>query len=166
MKKILTLFIIAVTAMTFVSCDDDEIAKNLEGIWEGEVSTAYSNYRGGNNTQYVDIQFYADPSQYAKGTGYERDYSNINVGTYTECAFSFEVKNRNIYLYYDDGADVVIRNYELTDGHFTGEFLDRDGHFLANFDLYRVENWRHVRYSNYYTAQPDSTATIEKVTEK
>jgi hypothetical protein len=38
MKKILTFLFLAVTAMTFVSCNDDEIAATLDGVWEGEVS--------------------------------------------------------------------------------------------------------------------------------
>lgn len=159
MKKILMLFVMAATMLSLTSCDDDKIARSLDGIWEGEVSTAYFNYRG-NSSQYVDIQFYADPSQYAKGDGIERDYSNT-TGTYTECGFRFEVKNSRIYLYYDDGYDVMIRNYELLDGHFSGEFLDRYGNYLASFDLYRVDNWRHYRY-NYYIAPDNSTATSEK----
>ena len=143
----------ATTMLSLTSCDDDKIARSLDGVWEGEISTAYFNYRGSGNSQYVDIQFYTDPSQYAKGDGIERDYSNT-TGTYTECGFRFEVKNSRIYLYYDDGYDVMIRNYELLDGHFSGEFLDRYGNYLASFDLYRVDNWRHFRsgYNYRYTA--------------
>lgn len=166
MKKILTILFVAVTAMTFVSCDDDKIARSLDGIWEGNVAQAYFNYHVSSNYQYVNFQFYADPTQYARGTGVERDYSGSTSGYYTytdEYEFTFEVKNGRIYLYYEDGADVVIRNYELHDDHFSGEFLDTQGNFLATFDLYRVTNWRHSRYDYYrYTANPDSTATFEE----
>ena len=147
------LFVMAATMLSLTSCDDDKIARSLDGVWEGKISTAYFNYRGSGNSQYVDIQFYTDPSQYAKGTGTERDYSTITE-TYTECDFDFEVRNGRIYLYSADGVDVVIRNYELHDGRFSGEFLDRNGNLLATFDLYRVENWRHLRsgYNYRYTA--------------
>ena len=165
MKKFLTFLFLAVTAMTFVSCDDDKIARSLDGIWEGEVSSAYFNYRLGNSYQWIDIQFYADPSRYAKGSGIERDYSGTGSYYYEECEFEFEVRGGYIYLHYADGTEVVIRDYELVDDHFSGEFLDGNGHPLASFDLYRVTSWRHSRYNNYYryTANPDSTATFEEV---
>lgn len=164
MKKILTILFVAVTAMTFVSCDDDKIARSLDGIWEGQVSSAYFNYRLGNSYQWIDIQFYADPSRYAKGSGIERDYSGSGSYYYEECEFEFEVRGGYIYLHYADGTEVVIRDYELVDDRFTGEFLDRNGHLLASFDLYRVTSWRHSRYDYYrYTANPDSTATFEEV---
>ncbi|MBO5614795.1 MAG: hypothetical protein J5932_01560 [Prevotella sp.] len=164
MKKILTFIIVAVTAMTFVSCDDDKIARSLDGIWEGQVSSDYFNYRLGNSYQWIDIQFYADPSRYAKGSGIERDYFGSVNGYYKEFNFDFEVRGGYIYLYYEDGIDVVIRDYELVDDRFSGEFLDSDGRHLASFDLYRVTSWRYNRY-NYerYTANPDSTATFEEV---
>ena len=162
MKKFLTFLFLAVTAMTFVSCDDDKIANSLDGIWTGRVDMEYFNYRSKGGSFFVEIQFYADPSQYAKGTGIERDYSERGVCTSVN-NFDFEVRNERIYLHYDDGTDVVIRNYELVDNHFHGFFLNYNtGEVLAEFNLYRVENWRYSGYSG-YTANPDSTATFEEV---
>lgn len=162
MKKILTLFIIAVTAMTFVSCDDDKIAATLEGVWEGEVSVGRWN-----SYQFVDIEF--SRQGYSDGYGVEYDYQAN--GAYIECPFTYKVTNGTIFMEYDDGSRVAIRNYTLTEKQFSGEFCEWVGSYtvgakIANFDFVKVTSWRHVRYSNYYTAQPDSTATIEKVTEK
>lgn len=168
MKKFLTFLFLAVTAMTFVSCDDDKIARSLDGIWEGQVASAYFNYRLGNSYQWIDIQFYADPSRYAKGSGIERDYSGSGSNYYEECEFEFEVRGGYIYLHYADAenTEVVIRDYELVDDHFSGEFLDRNGHLLASFDLYRVTSWRHSRYDYYhYTANPANGTNIEKLAE-
>ncbi|MBR4269328.1 MAG: hypothetical protein IKQ47_06040 [Prevotella sp.] len=163
MKKILTFLFLAVTAMTFVSCNDDEIAATLDGVWEGEVSVGRWN-----SCQYVDIQFSRD--QYSAGYGMEYDYQG-NSGAYVECPFTFKVTNGTIFMEYDDGSRVAIRNYSLTDTHFSGDFYEWVGNYsigsyIAHFDFYKVTSWRHSRFGGYYTAQPDSTVTIEKVESK
>ena len=59
MKKIynyLFVGIVAMLSMTLSSCNDDNIARDLDGIWEGEVSQNWS-WRWSDYTtyQYVDI---------------------------------------------------------------------------------------------------------------
>lgn len=147
MLKIATYIIVAMMAVTLNSCEDDEIAQTLDGIWEGEVATEYFNYRWGVQAQYqdVDIEFYTDPYRYAKGTGVEYDYYGYQ---YTVCQFVFEVSNGIIYLDYEDGSHVAIRDYRLNDNHFSGNFIDYDtGRFLASFDFVKVSDWRHNRYT-------------------
>ena len=163
MKKILTFLFLAVTAMTFVSCNDDEIAATLDGVWEGRVS-----FGRWNSYQYVDIQFSRD--QYSAGNGMEYDYQG-NSGAAIPCPFTFKVVNGTIFMEYEDGSRVAIRNYSLTDTHFSGDFYEWVGNYsigsyIAHFDFDKVTSWRHSRFDGYYTAQPDSTVTIEKVESK
>ena len=149
LMRIAMMFMAAVMALSLNSCnEDDDIALTLDGIWEGEVAMDYFSHRWGVQTEYqaVDIQFYADPYRYAQGEGIEYDY--LPNGYYTECHFYFEVRNGRIYIDYDDGTSVAIRNYRLTGNSFTGEFIDYyTGDYLASFDFIKVTNWRHIRYT-------------------
>lgn len=148
-RNIATYVMVALMALTFNSCEDDEIAQTLDGIWEGEVATEYFSYRHGVQTEYqaVDIEFYTDPYRYARGTGIEYDYYRSGYW-YTASNFDFEVRNGVIYLDYDDGSYVAIRNYRLSDNRFRGEFIDYySGRFLASFDFVKVSDWRHNRYT-------------------
>lgn len=159
MKKFLTFLFLAVTAMTFVSCDDDKIANSLEGVWEGEVSVGRWN-----SYQYVDIEF--SRQGYSDGYGMEYDYQG-NSGAAIPCPFTFKVVNGTIFMEYEDGSRVAIRNYTLTENQFSGEFCEWVGSYtvgshIADFKFMKVSSWRHVRYSG-YTANPDSTATFEEV---
>lgn len=148
LTRLASYLMMVMLALSLNSCgEDDEIAQTLDGIWEGEVATEYFSYRWGYHTEYqaVDIEFYADPYRYAKGTGVEYDYS-ANGYTYIRSYFDFEVVGGIIYLDYDDGSHIAIRNYHLTGNRFSGEFInDVTGAYLASFDFYRVSNWRHTR---------------------
>ncbi len=148
-QRFATYLFVALLAFTFNSCEDDEIAQHLDGIWEGEVASTYFSHRWGEQTQYqyVDIEFYTDPYRYAKGTGVEYDYYG-NSYYYSECRFSFEVENGIIYIDYEDGTSVAIRNYRLNNNRFSGDFIDyRTGDYLASFDFVKVTNWRYNRYT-------------------
>ena len=52
MRKLLFSLLAVVSVLCMTSCEDDEIARTLDGIWEGEVSVGRWN-----SYQYVDIQF-------------------------------------------------------------------------------------------------------------
>ena len=72
---------------------------------------------------------------------------------------------------YDDGTKVAIRNYDLTDTRFAGEFCYWTGSYsvgakIADFEFYKVTNWRHSRYNNYYyeyTKSPDNDSVSIEV---
>lgn len=141
---------------SFSSCDDDKIAQTLDGIWEGEVSQTYCNYRWGSTTefQYVDMEFYADPWKFSSGTGVEYDYTYINNWTgeayYDYVEFRFNVNFGNIYIDYADGTRVAVYNYRLNNDHFEGTFKDyHTGNYWADFNFVKVGEWRYKRYSDY-----------------
>ncbi|MBR7017555.1 MAG: hypothetical protein IKH99_01765 [Prevotella sp.] len=155
MKRItslLTMALVAMLSFTFVSCDqdDDDIAWNLQGIWEGEVrGHYYDRYGHGTTYNYARIEFYQNPNSYASGEGREIDFSDRSY--YTEVVhFYFTVERGTIYISYDDGTDVAITNYHLFSDEFTGEFRDyHNGRTLAYFNFARVNSWR-TNWNSYY----------------
>lgn len=152
MKRItsmLTIVMIAMLSFTFVSCelDDDDIAYNLEGVWEGEiVGSYYDRYGHGTTYNSARIEFYQNPYEYASGSGREIDFDGY--GYYTDVVnFRYTVKDGTIFISYDDGTDVAITHYSLWSNEFRGEFRDyHNGRTLATFRFYRINSWR----NNYY----------------
>ena len=152
MKRItsmLTMVMIAMLSFTFVSCelDDDDIAYNLEGVWEGEiVGSYYDRYGHGTTYNSARIEFYQNPDKYASGSGREIDFDGY--GYYTDVVnFHYTVDRGTIYISYGDGTDVDITHYSLWSNEFRGEFRDyHNGRTLATFRFYRINSWR----NNYY----------------
>jgi hypothetical protein len=169
MKKIYTniaVALMAVLTMTgFTSCDSDvDLAYDLDGIWQGTIIGNYYYDRYGTNyTDYdTEIRFYQDGAFSRGGTGYEIDRDNT-TGRYTRSNFDWTVRNGRIYLSYDDGYDVIIRDYETyTMGNamrFRGYFEDyRTGEQLASFNLIKVSE----RYSYAKNMAVSDSITIEK----
>lgn len=169
MKKIYTniaVALMAVLTMTgFTSCDSDvDLAYDLDGIWQGTIIGNYYYDRYGTNyTDYdTEIRFYQDGAFSRGGTGYEIDRDNT-TGRYTRSNFDWTVRNGRIYLSYDDGYDVIIRDYETyTMGNsmrFRGYFEDyRTGEQLASFNLVKVSE----RYSYAKNMAVSDSITITK----
>ena len=148
----LTMAMIAMLSLTFTSCDmdDDDIAYNLDGIWEGEIrGSYYDRYGHGTTYNYARIEFYQNPYKYASGDGREIDFSDRSY--YTEVVrFRYTVENGIMYISYEDGTDVRISHYTLYSDRFRGEFRDfHNDKYLASFDFVRVNSWRNS-YSGYY----------------
>ena len=157
MKKIFNFVfvgIVAVLCLTLSSCKDDNIAKTLDGVWEGEVSQNYSwRWTDYTKYQYVEMEFITDPYRYAKGYGYEYDYYSDG---YEKVRFTFEVNNEDIYIDYADGVHVCIprRYYTLTDRRFSGEFRNyRTGGYLGSFSFVKFANHRYDRYYYPYSKE-------------
>lgn len=149
MKKIYTLFsfIIMMTCLaTLTGCSEDVmIAQDLRGVWRGELSQDYYDHRWGYVTEYTEVEyeFYDNAFSMRKGSGVEYSYDRRGRGS--ACGFDYEVRNGNIYLYFDDGADIVITDYRLNDRIFSGFFRDaHTGDDIARFTLARVSSY----YSN------------------
>ena len=155
----------ALLAMTaFTSCDSDTmLAYDLDGVWEGTINgDYYSNHYGGYNDYDTQIMFHQRGAWGSGGTGYEIDRDNT-TGRYTRSNFDWTVRNGRIYLSYDDGYDVIIRDYETyTMGNamrFRGYFDDyRTGEQLASFNLIKVSE----RYSYAKNMVDSDSITIVK----
>lgn len=168
MKKIYTniaVALMAVLTMTgFTSCDSDvDLAYDLDGIWQGTIQGNY--YYDRYHTEYIDydteIRFYQDGAFSRGGTGYEID--RAYGGLSTRSNFDWTVRNGRIYLSYDDGYEVVIRDFETyTMGgymRFRGYFDNyRTGEPMASFNLVKVSE----RYSYAKNMAVSDSITITK----
>ena len=162
MKKFknISLFLFAAVAMTVLTSCDDMVADELQGHWYGEVATANFSYHRGINIDYQEVEIYFDkgPGNNASGTGIEIDYEN-NGWYYTECPFTFNVRDGIIYMDYEDGTHVAIKDYSIHEDvnngdmyTFQGVFVDYyTGREMAQFKLYKrgdyyyndkTYNWR------------------------
>ena len=170
MYAYMKMMLVAMAAMlVFTSCDDDAaLAYDLDGVWQGTIVGNYYNYRRGSNDYDTEIMFRQRGSWGSGGTGYEID-RNWRTGRYTKNYFNWTVHNGRIYIDYDDGFHVIIRDFETytMGGHlrFRGYFDDYDtGEQLASFNLIKVES-RDDYYDYYYSRRqaPELTDSIGDV---
>lgn len=149
MKKLMSIFtmlLLALTATTLVSCDDDsDIAATLEGTWQGDMEV--STYYNGQNYQAVssEICFVQDPYSYSSGTGYWIDYYRNSPWRNNQVAnhIQWTVSNGVIKVYFvEEGTSLEIRNYRLSNGYFEGTIYYYDNQ-TVNFSLRQVSspNW-------------------------
>lgn len=158
MKKfttLLTMAFIALMSISFTSCDDDsDIAYTLDGTWKGNMLVEY----GGVDATYSVIRFDQNDGIYS-GTGYWIDYFkgyNLHGNDYIANRITWTVRNRNIYItLLDEGSDVVIYDYALGDGTFSG-YVEANNGNRAYFELYRDSysyNWRDYDWGWGYSKQ-------------
>ena len=175
MKKIYSLMMMAMMALTFTSCEDEMIADTLEGPWSGNMYvSSYYNGRDYYATR-TEITFSLDPFRFTRGYGYWVDYYSGAPWDYVANHIDWQVENGNIHIYFrEDDTSVIISDYRLSDSRFTGYIADGDND--VHFSLYHVDspNWdRYDRwgydewYDNYYWSREtrgtaDSSATVEK----
>lgn len=154
MKKIYTLLPIMLLAMltmtTFTSCEDEEIARTLEGTWQGNMRIK-SKYSG--RTYYAtrtEVTFLRDVYRYSSGEGYWIDYYNDAPWGWDYVAnhISWKVSNGDILVYFiEEDTDLVIRNYRLNDNRFEGTLWD--GNQRVDFTLYHVSSPNWSRYDHW-----------------
>ncbi len=125
MKKftsLLLMSLLALTTMTFVSCDDDdEIADTLWGVWEGDMYV--SSYWDGQSyySSYSEIAFDRNPNSYASGTGYWVDYYSNAPWDYYASHIRWSVDRGVITIYsVEDGETYSIYDYSLSQNYFSG----------------------------------------------
>lgn len=155
MKKINTYLMMALLAVltmsTFTSCDKDtRLAMDLNGVWAGTIIGDYYYDRYGlvEDIYDTEICFYQDGDFSKGGTGYQID-RNQDTRQYTRFNFEWRVRDSKIHIRYNDGYEIVIRDYDIYDVgktmHFRGYFDDAyDGTQIASFNLVKVENLRSV----------------------
>lgn len=116
----------AFVSLTLTSCDDDvEIARTLEGTWEGDMYTSIKFSDGRiYDISYSQICFLSNPYTYTSGDGYWVDYyDNAYWGSYNYVTshIEFTVRNRVINIYFvEDHETVSIYDYSLSDNYFSG----------------------------------------------
>ena len=119
------------------SCEtDQEIARRLTGVdWEGDLRTYYVNrwgeaFRDGDyrTVWRFEADYYDRYGEATHGRGEECDYDYRDRRNRAYSSFRWEVRNGNIYIYYDDRTwnDVRIdwRDYSISYSHFHGTMYD------------------------------------------
>ena len=148
MKKLMSIFsmlLLALTATTLVSCDDDsDIAATLEGTWQGKMELEKKYQDQYYQVISSEICFLQDPYSYSSGTGYWIDYYQNSPWRNNQVAnrIKWTVSNGVINVYFEDeGTSLEIRNYSLYDGFFKGTIYYRDQ--VVNFRFRQVSspNW-------------------------
>lgn len=145
-ERIGLMMMVLLSALTLTSCDEDtETAYDLDGIWQGTINGNYYQDRYGYTESWdTEIRFYQNGDFSRGGSGEERDWDYR--GKCYSSRFDWKVRNGRIYLYYDDGYNIVIDRYDLywrsNTQRFRGYFEDFDtGDQLASFDLWKVVDW-------------------------
>ena len=119
------------------SCMDDDTRESMDlsGQWTGDFGMYYNyEYRGKVYTfdSYdTDIVFYPDYNYATHGYGYEVDYYEYGPYEKMSLRFNWEINRGIIYLDYPGYSEysTQIRDYYLTDEHFTGYFVNSTGRF-------------------------------------
>ena len=169
MKKIcilLPMLFAVLTLATLTSCEDEEIARTLEGTWRGDMRVK-SKYSG--RTYYAtrtEVTFLRDVFRYSSGSGYWVDYYDNGPWGWDYVAnhISWRVDYGEINIHFvEEGVDWVIRNYRLNNNRFEGTLWD--GSQRVDFALYYVSSpnygYDHWGYSHYYMRGADSV-DVEK----
>lgn len=167
--KLLFMAIVAMTLMT--SCDEDSaLAYNLEGVWQGTITGNYYYDRYGVSANDYDTEIMFRQISWEKGgDGYEID-RRYGSRTYSKVYFDWSVRNGKIYIDYDDGYQVIIRDFETyTMGgrmRFRGYFDNyRTGEQMASFSLIKVEdpNNYYDNYSGRYFYAPQQSLPTDSL---
>lgn len=181
MKKlisILTVLVIGLGTISLSSCDDEMTAYTLEGTWEGKMYIGY--YYGGHEYEasYTVLEFLSDPLSNTSGRGYWVDYYD-EFSPYSSfySRIDWRVDNGTIYIRFNDdydyslyNYDIAIRDYRLTDNHFSGRiYYDNEYEY---FNLVHVSSphwgyndWGWRAYGTYYGTNGTTRSTADS-TEK
>lgn len=169
------LLIVAMTAMTvFASCNGDtQLAFDLEGVWQGTITGNYyyDRYHVVETDYDTEIMFQQNGFN-SGGSGYEID-REYGRRSYTKSYFEWTVRNGRIYLDYDDGYRVIIRDFEtyFQNGRmrFRGYFDNYDtGEQMASFSLVKVtDSNRYFEYGHssgyYYAPEKNSPEVADSI---
>lgn len=151
MRKIYTYMMMALMGAmittTFTSCmsEDEEIAYDLSGEWQGYMGEDYYSYWGyeGGRDYNTVIRFYRDGySTYSRGatsgSGEQIDYVPGYGSRYRY--FTWDVYRSEIRMRYHTGEVVYIYDYAVNGNRFYG-YMDCGDYKEIRFDLHKVTNF-------------------------
>ncbi len=159
MKKIYTFSLMALLAVltltTFSSCmtEDEMIAYDLSGEWEGYMGEDYYSYWGyeGTGREYdTIIRFYRKGYSYSRGAtsgyGEQVDYDPYH-NDYRHREFLWSVGGGRIRITYDTGEVIYIYDFNINSSRFTG-YMECGTYRSIYFDLYKTSS---NRWDSYYS---------------
>ena len=108
--KTIAIAIVAMATMSGCTDDDTQQAYDLNGYWQGSIQgDYYSDRYGGGDSWDTEIWFVQDGDFSNGGYGREIDYARYS-GIVSDVEFVWEVRNGRIYIDYDDGYRIIIRD--------------------------------------------------------
>ena len=153
MKKLYSLSLIAImlmSACTLVSCDEDVwIADSLEGTWEGPMNICYEYNNRVYESLYTEICFELDPFRFRRGSGYWIDqYQIYGWGRdYVANHITWEVVDKVIHIHFlEDGTDLFIEDYTVSDAWFMGYIYDGDARIKFKMRHTYSPHWDEYEY--------------------
>ena len=148
MKKLYTMMMLAMMGLMTVSltsCEDEEIARTLEGTWQGNM---YISCRYGGreyDATYTEITFLKDPNRYSSGSGYWVDYYSGAPWDYVANHINWSVDYGTIHIHFiEEGSRISIRDDRLNRDRFWGYISD--GNNDVDFELYCVDRPNYNSY--------------------
>ena len=130
MKKLyfrLMMVMMGLVTVSLTSCDDEEIAKTLEGTWKGDM--------------YISSEW----DGHSSGTGYWVDYYSDAPWDYVANHIDWRVDLGDIHVkFIEEGTSIQISDYRLDDNRFSGYIYDH-GNKVA-FYLYNVSRPNYTGY--------------------
>ena len=143
--KMMMMVLVGVMAVSLTACEDQAIARTLEGTWSGNMYI-HSEYNGRYyDATRTEITFLKDPYRYSSGTGYWVDYYSGAPWDYVANNIEWKVDLRTIYVYFvEEGTSLEIRDYSLNGNQFSGYINDHGTQ--VDFELYNISR---PSYSNY-----------------
>lgn len=146
MKRLFTLFAVALS-LVMVSCDEDvEEAIRLSGQWKGDMGMCYEDHGWIFYAEYTDIVFYPDYEYATHGYGKQVDHYYDGPVKKTYLYFDWNIKDGRIYMRYYDEHQLsnVIYDYRLGYDSFIG--------YMGNtrFQLYKIADYYDWGYYDDY----------------
>ena len=135
MKKQFFLLMVAMMGLisvSFTSCDDEEIAKTLEGTWKGDMYVT-SEWEGKYyEAIYTEITFLKDPYAFSSGTGYWVDYYSDAPWDYVANHIDWRVDLGDIHVkFIEEGPlfRLAIIAWTTTDSRAISTIMEIKSHF-------------------------------------
>lgn len=157
-------FVAMMTIVSFSSCEDENIATDLDGIWRGNMYMQHEWDGRVYESTYSEIEFIQNPGISHSGRGYWVDYYN-SYGwgrDYVYNHITWTVRHGSIYVYFEEeGTEIVIDNYTLNSRYFDG--IINDNGYPVSFRLNRVTAPRNGSWDRYeYWGYSKSRSADEK----
>lgn len=154
MKKILTFLMVGMMGLaTFTSCEDESIAYDLEGTWEGRVFD-YSEWDGTRyNISYSLLEFYLGAFRLVQGNGHWVDFYDRGPRDYVSYKIHWRVDNQVIYITFnEDGTQYRVTNYHLSDRRFWGTMYEyKNGQPQGYSHDFELRHTSSPNWDNYYS---------------
>ena len=121
MKKLyfrLMMVMMGLVTVSLTSCDDEEIAKTLEGTWKGDmyISSEWDGHY--YNATYTEVTFLKDPYAFSSGTGYWVDYYSDAPWDYVANHIDWRVDLGDIHV--NHGNKVAFYLINVSRPNYTG----------------------------------------------